>query len=84
METDIKADLSEWMGWRIKGGFTMHIPENYLSPATCGIMTAAMLPVWGHAVKKIKLELPKEKVPLIGVGAAFSFLAMMFSSLCLC
>ena len=79
METDIKADLSEWMGWRIKGGFTMHIPENYLSPATCGIMTAAMLPVWGHAIKKIKLELPKEKVPLIGVGAAFSFLAMMFN-----
>ena len=57
----------------------MHIPENYLSPATCGIMTAAMLPVWGHAIKKIKLELPKEKVPLIGVGAAFSFLAMMFN-----
>ena len=55
------------------------IPENYLSPATCGIMTAAMLPVWGHAIKKIKLELPREKVPLIGVGAAFSFLAMMFN-----
>jgi cobalt/nickel transport system permease protein len=57
----------------------MHIPENYLSPATCGVMTAAMVPVWAHAVKKVKIELPKEKVPLLGVGAAFSFLAMMFN-----
>jgi cobalt/nickel transport system permease protein len=57
----------------------MHIPENYLSPATCGVMTVAMVPVWVHAVKKIQVELPKEKVPLVGVGAAFSFLAMMFN-----
>jgi cobalt/nickel transport system permease protein len=57
----------------------MHIPENYLSPATCGVMTAAMVPVWVHAVKKVKTELPKDKIPLIGVGAAFSFLAMMFN-----
>ena len=57
----------------------MHIPENYLSPLTCGIMTAAMVPVWTHAVKKIQVELPKDKLPLIGVGAAFSFLAMMFN-----
>ena len=57
----------------------MHIPENYLSPATCGVMTAAMVPVWTHAVKKVNKELPKEKIPLIGVGAAFSFLGMMFN-----
>ncbi len=57
----------------------MHIPENYLSPVTCGVMTAAMIPVWTHAVRKIRVELPKDKLPLIGVGAAFSFLAMMFN-----
>jgi cobalt/nickel transport system permease protein len=57
----------------------MHIPENYLSPATCGVMAVAMVPVWVHAVKKIRTELPKEKIPLLGVGAAFSFLAMMFN-----
>jgi cobalt/nickel transport system permease protein len=62
-----------------KGDGIMHIPENYLSPATCGVMTAAMVPVWVHAVKKVKVELPKDKVPLLGVGAAFSFLAMMFN-----
>jgi cobalt/nickel transport system permease protein len=57
----------------------MHIPENYLSPATCAVMTAAMVPVWVHAVKRVKSELPSEKLPMLGVGAAFSFLAMMFN-----
>ena len=57
----------------------MHIPENYLSPASCAVMTAAMVPVWTHAVKKVKKDLPKEKIPLLGVGAAFSFLGMMFN-----
>ena len=57
----------------------MHIPENYLAPATCAVMGAAMVPVWIHAVRKVNQELPKEKIPLIGVGAAFSFLGMMFN-----
>lgn len=57
----------------------MHIPENYLSPSTCAVMTVAMIPVWGHAIRKVKTELPKDKLPLVGVGAAFSFLAMMFN-----
>ncbi len=57
----------------------MHIPENYLSPASCAVMGAAMVPVWVHAVIKVKKEMPKEKLPLIGVGAAFSFLSMMFN-----
>ena len=57
----------------------MHIPENYLSPSTCAVMGAAMLPVWLMAVKKVKEEIPREKLPLIGVAAAFSFLGMMFN-----
>ena len=57
----------------------MHIPENYLSPASCAVMGAAMLPVWVHAVKKVSREMPKEKIPLVGIGAAFSFLGMMFN-----
>ena len=57
----------------------MHIPENYLSPVSCAVMGAAMIPVWVHAVKKTNEELPKEKIPLLGAGAAFSFLAMMFN-----
>jgi len=57
----------------------MHIPENYLSPVTCGVMSAAMVPVWIHAIKKVNTELPKDKIPLLGMGAAFSFLGMMFN-----
>ncbi|MCI5492539.1 MAG: cobalt transporter CbiM [Lachnospiraceae bacterium] len=57
----------------------MHIPDNYLSPATCAVLTTAMVPVWARAVKKVKTEITKEKMPLLGVGAAFSFLGMMFN-----
>ncbi|MBR6120251.1 MAG: cobalt transporter CbiM [Oscillospiraceae bacterium] len=57
----------------------MHIPENYLSPVSCTVLGAAMIPVWVHAVKKTNEELPGEKIPLLGAGAAFSFLAMMFN-----
>ena len=57
----------------------MHIPENYLSPQTCAVMTAAMVPVWVVSIKKVKEELPREKLPMLGVGAAFSFLGMMFN-----
>jgi cobalt/nickel transport system permease protein len=57
----------------------MHIPDNYLSPATCAVMGAAMAPVWAVAVKKVKAEVTKEKLPMLGVGAAFSFLVMMLN-----
>lgn len=57
----------------------MHIPDNYLSPATCAVMGATMVPVWTKAVKKVKEEIPKAKIPMLGVGAAFSFLLMMFN-----
>ncbi|MCH4071550.1 cobalt transporter CbiM [Pseudoramibacter sp.] len=57
----------------------MHIPDNYLSPQTCGVMAAAMVPVWALSVHKVKKELPRDKIPAMGVAAAFSFLAMMFN-----
>ncbi len=57
----------------------MHIPDNYLSPSTCAVMGAAMLPVWTISVKKVKKEITKAKMPLLGIGAAFSFLMMMFN-----
>lgn len=57
----------------------MHIPDNYLSPATCAALGAAMAPVWAKSIKKIKTELEKVKMPLLGIGAAFSFLLMMFN-----
>jgi cobalamin biosynthesis protein CbiM len=57
----------------------MHIPDNYLSPATCAVLGAAMVPVWAISVKKVKGEVEKAKLPLLGIGAAFSFLVMMFN-----
>lgn len=57
----------------------MHIPENYLSPSTCAVLAAAMVPVWYYSMKKIKEHLPADKIPLIGIGAAFSFMLMMFN-----
>ena len=57
----------------------MHIPENYLSPSTCALAAAVMFPVWHRAARRVRAEVPQEKIPLIGVAAAFSFLAMMFN-----
>lgn len=57
----------------------MHIPDNYLSPTTCAVMVTAMVPVWRMAVKKVKNEVSKKRIPLMGVGAAFSFMVMMFN-----
>jgi cobalt/nickel transport system permease protein len=57
----------------------MHIPDNYLSPATCAVMGAAMVPVWTLAVSKVTREVSRARVPLLGIAAAFSFLIMMFN-----
>lgn len=57
----------------------MHIPENYLSPSTCGVFAVAMVPVWMRAVRHVREEVPRQKMPLVGVAAAFCFLAMMFN-----
>lgn len=57
----------------------MHIPDNYLSPQTCAVAAAAMVPVWVVSIHKVYKELPKEKISYLGVAAAFSFIAMMFN-----
>jgi cobalt/nickel transport system permease protein len=57
----------------------MHIPDNYLSPGTCAVLGAAMIPVWAASIRKVRAEVPRTRVPLLGVAAAFSFLVMMFN-----
>lgn len=57
----------------------MHIPDNYLSPATCGVMLVVMAPIWVISVKKVTREMDKSRLPSLGVGAAFAFLIMMFN-----
>lgn len=38
-----------------------------------------MVPIWLLSIRKVKETVPREKLPLLGVAAAFSFLAMMFN-----
>lgn len=57
----------------------MHIPENYLSPSTCGVFGLVMVPIWAHAGRRVRERVPREKLPLLGIAAAFCFLAMMFN-----
>lgn len=57
----------------------MHIPDNYLSPSTCAVMGATMLPVWKYSITKVKQKISKKKLPTLGICAAFSFLIMMFN-----
>ena len=57
----------------------MHIPENYLSPSTCAVFDVAMVPIWGYAAKKVRETVPRDKMPLVGIAAAFCFLSMMFN-----
>lgn len=57
----------------------MHIPDHYLSPSTCAVIGAAMIPVWAVAARKVKSEISSVKMPMLGIGAAFSFLMMMFN-----
>ena len=57
----------------------MHIPDGYLGPATCGFFYAVMLPVWAVCARIVKKNLKSRQVPLLAIGAAFSFVIMMFN-----
>src|SRR5262245_56825643 len=57
----------------------MHIPDGYLSPATCGVLGATMAPVWATAARRVQRVVRSRYVPLIAIGAAYSFLIMMLN-----
>ncbi len=57
----------------------MHIPDGYLGPATCGFFYILMLPIWAAASKIVKKTLRARQVPILAIGAAFSFVIMMFN-----
>ena len=57
----------------------MHIPDGYLGPATSGFFCLLMLPLWAAAAKIVKKTLKTRQVPLLAIGAAFSFVIMMFN-----
>ncbi|MBU0548198.1 MAG: cobalt transporter CbiM [Candidatus Omnitrophica bacterium] len=57
----------------------MHIPDGYLGPGTCGVFYLIMLPIWTIASRIVKRTLNARQVPLLAIGAAFSFVIMMFN-----
>jgi cobalt/nickel transport system permease protein len=57
----------------------VHIPEGYLSPATCAVLYGAAAPFWYVAVQRLQKLLTTRLVPLISIVSAFCFVIMMFN-----
>jgi cobalt/nickel transport system permease protein len=57
----------------------VHIPDGYLSPQSCGALGAAMVPAWTMAGRRVRRVVKSRYVPLVAIGAAYSFLVMMFN-----
>ncbi|MFA6451664.1 MAG: cobalt transporter CbiM, partial [bacterium] len=57
----------------------MHIPDGYLGPQTYGTMYAVMVPFWAVAARKVRETLKARQVPMLALGAVFSFVIMMFN-----
>lgn len=57
----------------------MHIPDGYLSPATCAVFYGVMAPMWYLSSKKASAALGVKGLPLMALGAAFTFVIQMFN-----
>ncbi len=57
----------------------MHIPDGYLGPATYGALFAATVPFWAVASWKLNRTLKARQIPYLAIGAAFTFVIMMFN-----
>lgn len=57
----------------------MHIPDGYLSPQTYGPAYAVMAAIWAIASSRLKKTLRARHVPLLALGACFTFAVMMFN-----
>ena len=57
----------------------MHIPDGYLGPQTYGILYGIMIPIWALASRLVRRTLSQRQVPYLALGAAFSFVIMMFN-----
>lgn len=57
----------------------MHIPDGYLGPLTSTAGYAVMVPVWMTSSRMVTINFKAKQIPLLAIGAAFSFLIMMFN-----
>lgn len=61
------------------GILALHIPDGYLGPQTYVVLWIVMIPIWTMAARKVKRTLKTKQIPLLALGAAFSFVIMMFN-----
>ncbi len=57
----------------------MHIPDGYLSPATCAALYGGAAPFWYVALQRIRKAMHTRLVPRLSLFAAFCFVIMMFN-----
>jgi cobalt/nickel transport system permease protein len=57
----------------------LHIPDGYLSPASCAALGAAVAPAWVISAARLKGRLGTHEIPRLALGSAFSFVVMMFN-----
>jgi cobalt/nickel transport system permease protein len=57
----------------------VHIPDGYLGPQTYGVLYGVMVPLWALASRIVRRTLRQRQVPFLALGAAFSFVVMMFN-----
>jgi cobalt/nickel transport system permease protein len=57
----------------------VHIPDGYLGPATYGALFGVTVPFWAFASWKLNRTLKARQAPYLALGAAFSFVIMMFN-----
>ena len=48
----------------------MHIPDNYLSPASCAVLAVAAAPVIVLSIKKVKVQLKEMHIDVDEANAA--------------
>src|SRR5579859_5767090 len=53
----------------LRWSLAMHIPDGYLSPATCAALYAGSAPFWYTSLQKMKRALNTRMVPLLAVFA---------------
>lgn len=57
----------------------MHIPDGYLSPASCVTLYGLSIAGWYASLHRVKRTIATRTIPLISVFASFSFVIMMFN-----
>ena len=57
----------------------MHIPDGYLSPQTYLPLYGITIPILAMAARRVKQTLRSRQAPYLALGAAFSFVIMMFN-----